>query len=256
MTEAHGVGAPPAAYIDRSAAVDRRAMVLSGAWIGPDVEVQEGAVISPGAVIGLPRNDGPTGPTVIGAGSRIGPAVHIEPGVRLGARCDIGHGSTIGSFCCVGANVFLGPGATIMSHVTIEDYVRLLAGVYVCEQSILRSHCQIMPNAILINDQYPPTALDVRGPEIGKCAVVGVNAVIWPGVKVGYHALVGAQAEVKHDVPDYVLVRGQPATAVCDVRQIRMKHEGKWITPYPWMQWAPSGTDVRGPGPRSPASEE
>lgn len=252
----HGACAAPAAHIDSSARVAGGAVLSAGAWIGPDVVIQDGAFISPGAVIGLPHKDAPAGPTTIGNGCWIGPGVCIEPGVQLGDRCEINHGSTLGAFSRIGAGVHLGMNVTVMPNATIEEYARLLTNAYICEYAILRSHCQIMPNAILINDSYPPTALDVRGPEIGKCAIVGVNAVVWPGVKIGYHAMVGALAEVKRDVPDFVLVRGQPATPVCDVRQIRMKTQGRWITPYPWMQWTPSGTDVRRPGPRGETSSE
>ena len=49
---------------------------------------------------------------------------------------------------------------------------------------------------------------------IGKDCVIGVNAIIMPGVKIGNGAVIGAGAVVTKDVPDYAIVGGVPAKII------------------------------------------
>jgi acetyltransferase-like isoleucine patch superfamily enzyme len=123
-----------------------------------------------------------------------------------------------------------------MDHCTISRGANLFGDVYVCEHACVGPHAQLSPGVILFNDRYPPMALKMERPVIGDCAVVGVQSVIWPGVEVGQHAVVASLSEVKEDVPEFALVRGVPAKTICDVRQIRMKIDGQWVHPYPWVE--------------------
>ncbi len=49
---------------------------------------------------------------------------------------------------------------------------------------------------------------------IGPRAWIGARAFVGPGVKVGEGAVVGAASAVFHDVADWTVVRGNPATQV------------------------------------------
>ncbi|RQG94330.1 maltose O-acetyltransferase [Natrarchaeobius chitinivorans] len=63
----------------------------------------------------------------------------------------------------------------------------------------------------------------IKGPEYGKPVTVGDNvwiggrAVLNPGVSVGDNAVVASGAVVTEDVPDDVVVRGNPASVVKDL---------------------------------------
>jgi acetyltransferase-like isoleucine patch superfamily enzyme len=46
---------------------------------------------------------------------------------------------------------------------------------------------------------------------VGNDVWLGANSIIFPGIKIGDVAVVGAGAVVKHDVPDYAVVAGVPA---------------------------------------------
>jgi len=235
------------AYVDPSAVVSPEARILPGCWIGPGVVVQAGCTIGPHAVVGCEAPDGPRGGAAIGAGAWVGPHVCIEPGASIAEECRIGPYSLIRGNAKIEKGAYVGPRCSIMDSALVREYANLIADVYVSEYTVCGAHCHISPGVCIVNDRYPPTALDVQGPVIGDCAVIGVQAVIWPGVKIGYHAMVAALAEVKQDVPDYVLVRGRPARPVCDVRQIRMKLQDKWVYPYPWMRLNMPQEDITRP---------
>jgi len=60
----------------------------------------------------------------------------------------------------------------------------------------------------------------IKGPEYGKPITVGDNvwiggqAVLNPGVTIGDNAVIASGAVVTEDVPDDVVVQGNPATVV------------------------------------------
>lgn len=53
--------------------------------------------------------------------------------------------------------------------------------------------------------------LDIKKTKIGDGAFIGIGARIMPGVTIGEHAIVGANAVVTKDVPPYHMVGGIPA---------------------------------------------
>lgn len=54
--------------------------------------------------------------------------------------------------------------------------------------------------------------------QIGQNCLIGVNAIIMPGVRVGNEVVVGAGAVVTRDVPNNSLVVGNPAHIVGQIR--------------------------------------
>jgi acetyltransferase-like isoleucine patch superfamily enzyme len=59
---------------------------------------------------------------------------------------------------------------------------------------------------------------------IGPYTFIGAGSVVLPGVKIGKGCLVAAMSLVTRDVPDYAIVKGQPAKVVGDTRDLDMKH--------------------------------
>ena len=49
---------------------------------------------------------------------------------------------------------------------------------------------------------------------IGNCVYIGPLSVIAKGVKKGDHCIIGAFSYVDRDIPDFSIVRGQPANIV------------------------------------------
>ncbi len=161
--------------------------------IAHDVELGQGVVIYQPDLVNLYGCH-------IGNGSRIGAFVEIQSDVRVGCNCKI----SSHSFLCSG--------------VTIEDFVFVGHGV------------------MFINDSYP-SAVNADGTlqtaqdwtclrtRVQKNASIGSNATIFGGISIGAHALIGAGAVVKHDVPDYAIVAGVPAKVIGDTRVRRIRSQ-------------------------------
>ena len=132
----------------------------------------------------------------IGPGTTIWAFVHVLPGVRIGADCNI----------C--------DRAFIESGVVVGDRVTLKCGVQLCEGLTLEDDVFVGPNALFTNDPFPRSK---RRPEkyprilVRAGASIGGNATILPGLTIGTRAMVGAGAVVTRDVPPLAIVRGNPA---------------------------------------------
>lgn len=97
----------------------------------------------------------------------------------------------------------------------------------VCEVRI-GADCLLAPGVHIYTAAHPLGALDRNaGIEFGKPVRIGDNvwlggrAVVLPGVTIGSNVVVGAGAVVTKDVPDNVLVAGNPAAV------LRKLHEGE-----------------------------
>ncbi len=124
--------------------------------------------------------------TRIGDETAVGPFVEIQKGVLIGARCKIqSH-----SFLCEG--------------VTLEDGVFIGHGV------------------MFVNDRFPravnqdfavisPQDWKLETTRIKVGASIGSNATILCGLEIGRYALVGAGSVVTKNVPDGMIVAGNPA---------------------------------------------
>ncbi len=132
----------------------------------------------------------------IGSATRVWAFAHILPGAVIGEECNI----------CDG--VFVENDVVVGNRVTIKCGVQLWDGLRVADD------CFIGPNATFANDpsprskKYPAAFLQTQ---LKRGASIGANATILPGLVIGEWAMVGAGAVVTRSVPDYGLVRGNPA---------------------------------------------
>jgi len=101
----------------------------------------------------------------------------------------------------IGNGVFINAGVVVYSEVsvTIGNDVALANEAYVMDTS---SHGI---------EGRPPKAAAVS---IGDGTWVGARAIVLPGVTIGRRVVVGAGAVVTRDVPDEVMVAGNPARVV------------------------------------------
>lgn len=133
-----------------------------------------------------------------GKGTKIWQPTNIYGDVEIGENC------SIGVFCDIGGNhrgVKIGNNVKIQSHSFIPDSV------------ILEDDVFIGPGVTFTNDKYPPSGKENWLITVVKRgASIGARATINPGLTIGENARVGAGSMVTKDVPNGVVVCGNPAT--------------------------------------------
>ncbi len=141
----------------------------------------------------------------------------------------MGDGTQLGNFVLIRANSTLGAGCKIGSYVDIEgdvsigDNVSLQSGCYITRGVVIEDDVFCGPRVITMNDKRivhrrPALTFDRRAPRIRRAARVGGGSILLPGVTIGINAFVGAGSVVTRDVPDGVIVAGNPARIVGEVR--------------------------------------
>jgi len=107
----------------------------------------------------------------------------------------------------IGENVFIGDYSTIRATRT---------SVTIGRDTLIAQNVKLvaMNHAFMRKDQLikeQDLDLDKMGIVIGEDCWVGAGAVILPGVTLGRGVVVGANAVVTKNVPDYAIVAGNPA---------------------------------------------
>lgn len=145
------------------------------------------------------------------------PSAVVDQDAIIGNNTKIWHfthvmcGAKIGDDCVLGQNVFVGKNVLIGNNVLVQNNVSVYEGVS------LEDDVFVGPSAVFTNVINPRSAIS-RKEEFKKTTVhhgasIGANATIVCGVTIGKFAFIAAGAVVTRDVPDYVLVKGNPAKA-------------------------------------------
>ena len=85
---------------------------------------------------------------------------------------------------------------------------------------VIGSNVSISPECYFITASHDPHSPSFAGSvkptsiSIDDYVWIGVRSIILPGVKVGYGAIIGAGSVVTCDVPDMVIVAGNPARPI------------------------------------------
>lgn len=134
----------------------------------------------------------------------------VGRGTRIWAGSHVMKDAVIGQNCNIGEHCFIEGGVSIGSHVTIKNNVALYDGAVVEDDVFLGPSC-VFTN--VINPRaFIPRKSEFQKTIVRKGASIGANATLICGHTVGKYAFVGAGAVVSHDIPDYALVYGTPAT--------------------------------------------
>ena len=133
---------------------------------------------------------------VIGENSRIYDHVNLY-------KCKIGKDSKVDAF------VYIEEGVIIGNRVKIRAFTFIPTGV------VIEDDVFIGPSVTFTNDKYPRVGAKWKllRTIVKKGASIGAGSVILP-VTIGKNALVGAGSVVTKDVPDNVLVQGNPAKVI------------------------------------------
>lgn len=139
------------------------------------------------------------------------PGAKIGKGTRVWAFAHVLEGSIIGEDCNICDHTFIEGNVELGNRVTIK------CGVYLWNGLRLEDGVFIGPSAVFTNDPRPRSRQAL--PEFPLTVLkegcsVGANSTTLPGLTIGRWAMIGAGAVVTRDVPDYGLVRGNPARLV------------------------------------------
>jgi UDP-2-acetamido-3-amino-2,3-dideoxy-glucuronate N-acetyltransferase len=147
------------------------------------------------------------------------PEIHhtavIDEGAVIGEGTKVWHFShvmgsaVIGANCSIGQNVFVGSKVKMGNQVKVQNNVSIFEGVILEDDVFLGPSCVftnvINPRSFIVRK------LAFRKTLVKKGATIGANATIICGVTIGQYAMVGAGSVVTKDIPDFALVKGNPA---------------------------------------------
>ena len=156
--------------------------------------------------------------------SRILKDIYIDEQAKVSKTAKIGKGTRIWAFAQVGDNAKIGKNCVISNGVYIDrnvivgDNVKIQNKALLYDGLVVEDNCFIGPGACFTNDKYPRfnKIRNLKGVihRVKKGASVGANATILPDVIIGSNAIVGAGAVVTKDIPDGVVVCGNPAKII------------------------------------------
>lgn len=168
---------------------------------------------------------------IIGKNALIRSGSIIYAGSKIGEGFQTGHQVTIREKAQIGDYVSLGTLSDIQGNCEIGNYVRLHSNVHIGQLSIIDDFVWVFPYVVLTNDPTPPSE-NFEGVHVKPFSIIATGAIIMPGLEIGQDSLVAAGAIVTKNVSEYMVVAGNPAKPLSDVRKIKNKLTGEPV--YPW----------------------
>ena len=145
--------------------------------------------------------------------------IFVHPSAEVQTN-NIGDNTTIWQYAIILKNAKIGKNCNINSHTFIEndvvigDSVTIKCGVFLWDGLRVEDNVFIGPNATFANDKYPKSK--IRPEKFDRILLkrgcsIGANATILPGITIGKDVTVGAGSVVTKNVPDGMVVIGNPA---------------------------------------------
>jgi acetyltransferase-like isoleucine patch superfamily enzyme len=153
--------------------------------------------------------------------------------VEPNSVCKLGSNPTIGRFCIVEAGVTIGDDfemddyCAVYSGAIIGSGVKLLYGKKIYSNALVGDECILggnIPERCVLGDRvtfmgevahshHDPTrdwnSTDEPSPEVGAGTIVGVNALIIGGIRIGHNCYISAGEVLRHDLePGHVYFKG------------------------------------------------
>ena len=136
-------------------------------------------------------------------------ALHLLDTKNLNARIE--PGAFIREQVEIGANSVIIKGAVINIGAVIGEGSMIDMGAVIGGRAEVGRNCHIGAGAVLAGVVEPASAVPVI---VEDDVLVGANAVVIEGVRIGKGAVIAAGAVVTHDVPANMVVAGCPAKII------------------------------------------
>lgn len=235
MSGIHPTAVIGRATIGRDVTIGPFAVIGDGAKIGdgcifhPHVVIGDHASIGakcevfPGSVVGKePKGAGALARTPrfkrrleIGAGCSIGPHAVIYYDVFIGSGCLIGDAASIREQTVIGEGSVIGRHVTINYANRIGSHTKIMDHSWIAGNADIGDSVFISGGVLTSNDnalgRSPFDDSEMLGPTIEDGAVIGIGAILLPGLRIGARAVVAAGAIVTKDVPADATIMGAAA---------------------------------------------
>ncbi len=121
---------------------------------------------------------------------------------------------------------YVAPNATVVGSVTLKQGASVWFGAVVrgdCEDIVIGANSNVQDGSVVHADVGQPCIIEdnvtighnatVHGCYVGTCSLIGINAVVLNGAKIGKNCLIGSNALVPEgmEIPEGSLVMGSPA---------------------------------------------
>lgn len=141
------------------------------------------------------------------------PTATIDAGAQIGENSKIWHYAHIRDGAIIGNDVIVGKSSYIDTNTIIGDQVKIQNLVSVYSGVTIENKVFVGPHVVFTNDLFPRATGDweITPTLVKQGASIGANSTVICGITIGENALIGAGSVVTKDVPDFALVRGNPA---------------------------------------------
>jgi acetyltransferase-like isoleucine patch superfamily enzyme len=212
------LGEPQPVVIAEGATIGPFAVIHGGTTIAGQARIEEHVVLGKpelGYAVGRNR-PGVGGGTMIGAGAVVRSGAVVYADVEIGVNTLVGHHTLLRTAVRVGADTQLGHHLTVERATRIGRDVRCSPGSHITSSCVLADRVFLGAGVRTINDKTltwrdPHREPSLVAPRFDTGAKVGTGSVVLAGVRIGEHALVGADSLVTRDVPPGALAYGHPA---------------------------------------------
>jgi len=222
----------PTALISAKAKLGKNVSIGAFSIIYEDVMIGSNSVIESHCEIGYPTGLAGGKPLVLGENSLVRSHCTLYQGSTFGENLVTGHSITVRENTIAGKNLQIGTLCDFQGDCEIGDYVRTHSNVHIGKLSKIGNFVWIFPYVVLTNDPHPPSNYMI-GVTVFDYAVIATMSVILPGITIGKRSLVAAHSMVNRDVPENMVVGGNPAKILCEAEKIKLK-DGSENSAYPW----------------------
>lgn len=109
----------------------------------------------------------------------------------------------------------------IAKSVKFDDFELITLGnrLVVSSNVIFLTHDYSFTTGLISIGEFPKTDIGILGPiAVGDNVFIGMNSILLPGAVVGKNVIIGAGSVVRGRIPDDVVVAGNPASVVIDIK--------------------------------------